>query len=63
MVGVVGGGQLARMTCRAAAELGSGVRVLAAAPDASAAQVWPDGAARRIPVLEAVRDFAAGVTW
>ncbi|HUA27499.1 MAG TPA: 5-(carboxyamino)imidazole ribonucleotide synthase [Streptosporangiaceae bacterium] len=39
VVGMVGAGQLARMTCQAAVGLGIGFRVLAAAPDESAAQV------------------------
>jgi phosphoribosylaminoimidazole carboxylase PurK protein len=39
VVGMVGAGQLARMTAQAAAGLGIGFRVLAAAPDESAAQV------------------------
>ncbi len=39
VVGMVGAGQLARLTCQAAASLGIGFRVLAAAPDESAAQV------------------------
>ena len=39
VVGMVGAGQLARMTCQAAVSLGIGFRVLAAAPDESAAQV------------------------
>jgi len=39
VVGMVGAGQLARMTCQAAAGLGVGFRVLAAAADESAAQV------------------------
>ena len=39
VVGMVGAGQLARMTCQAAVGLGIGFRVLAAAADESAAQV------------------------
>jgi 5-(carboxyamino)imidazole ribonucleotide synthase len=39
VVGMVGAGQLARMTCQAATGLGIGFRVLAAAADESAAQV------------------------
>jgi 5-(carboxyamino)imidazole ribonucleotide synthase len=39
VVGMVGAGQLARMTSQAAVGLGIGFRVLAAAPDESAAQV------------------------
>jgi 5-(carboxyamino)imidazole ribonucleotide synthase len=40
VVGMVGGGQLARMTGQAAVSLGIGFRVLAAAPDDSAALVF-----------------------
>jgi len=39
VVGMVGAGQLARMTCQAAVSLGIGFRVLAAKPDESAALV------------------------
>src|SRR5260370_7718296 len=39
VVGMVGAGQLARMTCKAGVSLGIGFRVLAAAPDDSAALV------------------------
>jgi 5-(carboxyamino)imidazole ribonucleotide synthase len=39
VVGMVGAGQLARMTCQAAVGLGVGFRVLAASADESAAQV------------------------
>jgi 5-(carboxyamino)imidazole ribonucleotide synthase len=39
VVGMVGAGQLARMTCQAAVPLGIGFRVLAGAADESAAQV------------------------
>ncbi len=42
VVGMVGAGQLARMTAPAAVGLGIRFRVLAAAPDESAAQVVPD---------------------
>ena len=42
VVGMVGAGQLARMTSGAATELGIGFRVLAAAADESAAQVTAD---------------------
>ena len=41
VVGMIGAGQLARMTAAAAIELGIRFRVLAAAPDESAAQVSP----------------------
>ena len=61
MVGVVGGGQLARMMQPAAVALGVQLRVLSEAPDASAAQVVP-----RSPVGDhrdeaAVTAFAADV--
>ncbi len=42
VVGMVGGGQLARMTHQAAIALGQSLRVLAATPDDPAAQVTPD---------------------
>ena len=42
VVGMVGAGQLARMTAAAAVGLGIRFRVLAAAPDESAAQVSAD---------------------
>jgi len=60
VVGVVGGGQLARMMQPAAIELGVRLRVLAESPDASAAQVVPDSPVgdHRDPV--AVSGFAAG---
>ncbi len=60
MVGLVGAGQLARMTCQAAVSLGIRVRVLAATPDDSAAQVCADtriGDYRSLPDLLA---FAGG---
>ena len=41
-VGVVGGGQLARMIAPPAVALGVHLRVLAESPEASAAQVVPD---------------------
>ena len=37
---MIGGGQLARMTCQAAIALGVGFRVLADSPGDSAAQIW-----------------------
>ena len=58
-VGIVGAGQLARMTCPAAAELGIGLRVLAAAPSESAAQVWPDVRLGDYRSLDDLRGFAA----
>jgi 5-(carboxyamino)imidazole ribonucleotide synthase len=60
VVGVVGGGQLARMMQPPAVELGVRLRVLAEAPGASAAQVVPDAPVgdHRDPV--AVSEFAQG---
>ena len=58
-VGIVGAGQLARMTCPAAAELGIGLRVLAAASSESAAQVWPDVRLGDYRSLDDLRGFAA----
>ena len=58
-VGIVGAGQLARMTCPAAAGLGIGLRVLAAAPGESAAQVWPHIRLGDYRSLDDLRDFAA----
>ena len=40
VVGMVGAGQLARMTAQAAIGLGIGFRILADSPDDSAAQIW-----------------------
>ncbi len=60
VVGMVGGGQLARMTAQAAIGLGIGFRVLAESPADSAAQVAAGtrlGDYRSLPDL---RDFAAG---
>ena len=42
VVGIVGGGQLARMTQQAAIGLGLPVKLLAEGPEVSAAQVIPD---------------------
>ncbi|HVN12671.1 MAG TPA: 5-(carboxyamino)imidazole ribonucleotide synthase [Kineosporiaceae bacterium] len=55
VVGMVGGGQLARMTQPAAIALGVRLRVLAESKDASAAQVVPDA-----PVGDARDPFAVG---
>lgn len=60
-IGVVGGGQLARMMAPAATELGFDLRVLAESPEVSAV-----AAAKETPVgdykdLEALRDFARDV--
>jgi 5-(carboxyamino)imidazole ribonucleotide synthase len=58
--GMVGGGQLARMTCRAAAELGIGFRVMASSPDESAALVWRDIQIGDHRSLDDLRAFASG---
>jgi 5-(carboxyamino)imidazole ribonucleotide synthase len=60
VVGVVGGGQLARMMQPSAIELGVRLRVLAESPQASAAQVVPDAPVgdHRDPAVVAA--FAAG---
>jgi 5-(carboxyamino)imidazole ribonucleotide synthase len=53
---MVGGGQLARMTCQAAIALGVGFRVLADSPGDSAARIW---AATRIGDYRSGADLAA----
>jgi 5-(carboxyamino)imidazole ribonucleotide synthase len=63
---MVGAGQLARMTCQAAVGLGVKVRVLAATPDDSAAQVCADtriGDHRSLPDLLALADGCDAVTF
>jgi 5-(carboxyamino)imidazole ribonucleotide synthase len=60
VVGMVGGGQLARMTHQAAAGLGVRLRVLAASAGDSAAQVCPDVAIGDPACLDSLADFAAG---
>jgi 5-(carboxyamino)imidazole ribonucleotide synthase len=60
VVGMVGGGQLARMTQPAAVALGVRLRVLAESPDASAAQVVPDAPVGDHRDAAAVTAFAAG---
>ena len=60
VVGVVGGGQLARMMQRAAIALGVRLRVLALRPDDSAAQVIPDVEIGDHRDLTALRRFARG---
>jgi 5-(carboxyamino)imidazole ribonucleotide synthase len=60
VVGVVGGGQLARMTQPAAIALGVRLRVLAESPTASAAQVVPDAPVGDHRDAAAVTEFAAG---
>ncbi len=60
IVGMVGAGQLARMTCPAATELCVGLRVLAASPDDSAALVWPHIQIGDHRSLSDLRGFASG---
>jgi 5-(carboxyamino)imidazole ribonucleotide synthase len=60
VVGMIGGGQLARMTHQAAIALGVGFRVLAASPDESAAQVVRDVVLGDHDDPEAVLAFAQG---
>jgi 5-(carboxyamino)imidazole ribonucleotide synthase len=60
-VGIVGGGQLARMLAEAATPLGIHVRVLAAEGDEGAAEVVPDLVIGSPDDPEALRAFAAGV--
>ncbi|WP_432495387.1 5-(carboxyamino)imidazole ribonucleotide synthase [Kineococcus gypseus] len=60
VVGVVGGGQLARMMQPAAVALGLRLRVLAEGPDVSAAQVVTPAPVGAADDVEALRAFAAG---
>lgn len=60
LVGMVGGGQLARMTHQAAIALGQSLRVLALAPDDSAALVAADVQYGDHTDLAALRTFAKG---
>ncbi|MGQ0464895.1 MAG: 5-(carboxyamino)imidazole ribonucleotide synthase [Sporichthyaceae bacterium] len=60
VVGMVGGGQLARMTAQAAIALDVKLRVLAASPDESAAQVACDVVVGDHDDLDTLRAFAAG---
>ncbi|MCV7142267.1 5-(carboxyamino)imidazole ribonucleotide synthase [Mycolicibacterium fortuitum] len=57
---MIGGGQLARMTHQAAIALGQTLRVLAAGPDESAAQVSPDVVIGSHTDLDALRRAADG---
>ena len=59
-VGIVGGGQLARMSAAPAAALGIGLRVLATDPDESAAQVIHDVVLGRHDDMAALRRLADG---
>ncbi|GAB2846999.1 5-(carboxyamino)imidazole ribonucleotide synthase [Actinocorallia aurea] len=66
VVGMVGGGQLARMTQQAAIALGVRLRVLAGDPEESAAQVCADVRIGSHTSLEDLMAFAEGcdvVTW
>nr|WP_238992225.1 5-(carboxyamino)imidazole ribonucleotide synthase [Jiangella ureilytica] len=60
VVGMVGGGQLARMTQPAAVALGVRLKVLAASPEESAAQVVNDPVVADEKSLADLRAFAAG---
>jgi len=60
VVGMIGGGQLARMTHQAAISLGQSLRVLAADPDDSAALVAADVELGSHTDLAALRAFAKG---
>src|SRR6185369_4634107 len=60
IVGMVGGGQLARMTHQAAIALGQSLRVLAVSPDDGAALVAADTVIGHHTDLEALRGFAKG---
>ncbi len=60
VVGMIGAGQLARMTAGPATELGVHFRVLAAAPDESAAQVTADVVLGDYRSPEDLTAFAAG---
>ncbi|WP_328445027.1 5-(carboxyamino)imidazole ribonucleotide synthase [Amycolatopsis sp. NBC_00438] len=61
VVGMVGGGQLARMTHQAAISLGQSLRVLAAGENESAGLVAGDVVQGHHTDLEALRQFAASV--
>jgi 5-(carboxyamino)imidazole ribonucleotide synthase len=62
VVAMVGGGQLARMTHQAAIALGQSLRVLAAGPAESAAQVTADVVLGAHTDLDALRRVAEGAT-
>ncbi|GAB2688137.1 5-(carboxyamino)imidazole ribonucleotide synthase [Barrientosiimonas humi] len=61
VVGIIGGGQLARMAQPPAINLGITLSVLAEADDASAAQVVPSSPVGEHTDTERVREFARGV--
>ncbi|MBO0840746.1 MAG: 5-(carboxyamino)imidazole ribonucleotide synthase [Sciscionella sp.] len=60
VVGMVGGGQLARMTHQAAIALGQSLRVLVASADDAAALVTPGATIGAHTDLDALRSFADG---
>jgi 5-(carboxyamino)imidazole ribonucleotide synthase len=60
VVGMVGAGQLARMTCQASVSLGIGFRVLAADAGESAAQVCTGTQIGDYRSLDDLRDFSSG---
>src|SRR5947209_10564643 len=60
VVGMVGAGQLARMTHQAAISLGQSLRVLAASPEDGAALVAADVHVGQHTDLDALRTFAKG---
>src|SRR3954468_10443566 len=60
VVGMVGGGQLARMSHQAAIALGQSLRVLSESPDDSAALVAADVRIGTHTDLAALREFAKG---
>src|SRR5262249_23437481 len=60
VVGMVGGGQLARMTHQAAIALGQSLHVLAVSPDDGAALVAADVRIGRHDDLAMLREFAKG---
>ncbi|WP_026449252.1 5-(carboxyamino)imidazole ribonucleotide synthase [Actinopolyspora mortivallis] len=60
VVGMVGGGQLARMTHQAAIGLGQSLKILASSPDESAALVAPNVEIGSHTDLAALRAFAEG---
>lgn len=61
VIGVVGGGQLARMMAPAAVALGFHLRVLAEAPDVSAVAAVADAPVGDYRDLDTLREFARGV--
>lgn len=61
IVGVIGGGQLARMMAPVASELGIELRVLAESPEVCAAAVVPRAPVGDYTDLAALREFSRGV--